>query len=207
MSKREEGFTLIELLIVVAIIAILAMIAVPNFLEAQTRSKVSRVKADMRSIITALEAYAVDHNEYPHMRLGYELGMQYNRGAIYRCTSLTTPVAYLTTTMIRDPFGTQYGFSEAGDRLGTDDGVTIHYINIGLYRRQSNLPQNVGIAWGLGSLGPDYKKGPDARTGGNWNWGNYGRDNPIDKTDPRFTLWQYDPTNGTVSSGDILRFQ
>jgi len=64
-SVRNVGFTLIELLIVVAIIAILAAIAVPNFLEAQTRSKVSRVKADMRSIATALESYSVDNNEYP----------------------------------------------------------------------------------------------------------------------------------------------
>ncbi len=59
------GFTLIELLIVVAIIAILAAIAVPNFLEAQTRAKVSRVKADVRSIATALEAYRIDQNLYP----------------------------------------------------------------------------------------------------------------------------------------------
>src|SRR5690349_15764472 len=64
-TMRIRAFTLIELLIVVAIIAILAAIAVPNFLEAQTRSKVSRTKADMRSVTTAIESYAVDNNKYP----------------------------------------------------------------------------------------------------------------------------------------------
>src|SRR3978361_2219273 len=62
-NRLARAFTLIELLIVVAIIAILAAIAVPNFLEAQTRSKVVRVKADMRTLATALEAYRVDNDK------------------------------------------------------------------------------------------------------------------------------------------------
>jgi len=60
--EMPKGFTLIELLIVVAIIAILAMIAVPNLLEAQTRAKVSRAKADIRALVVGIEAYVVDWN-------------------------------------------------------------------------------------------------------------------------------------------------
>jgi prepilin-type N-terminal cleavage/methylation domain-containing protein len=63
--RSNGAFTLIELLIVVAIIAILAAIAVPNFLEAQTRAKFARAKSDMRTIATALEGYRIDTNKYP----------------------------------------------------------------------------------------------------------------------------------------------
>ena len=62
---RSKAFTLIELLVVVAVIAILAAIAVPTFLQASTRAKVSRVKADYSAIATCLEAYIVDWNTYP----------------------------------------------------------------------------------------------------------------------------------------------
>lgn len=74
MRYLRRGFTLIELLIVCAIIAILASMAVVNLLEAQTRSKVSRVKADMRAMTTAVECYAVDHNRYPIRHHRWEKG-------------------------------------------------------------------------------------------------------------------------------------
>ena len=66
MLKRDsKGFTLIELLIVVAIIGIIAAIAIPNLLNAIDRGKQKRTMADMRSVGTGVESYAVDNNIYP----------------------------------------------------------------------------------------------------------------------------------------------
>ena len=64
-NGNSKGFTLIELLIVVAIIGIIAAIAIPNLLNAIDRGKQKRTMADMRSIGTSVEAYAVDSNHYP----------------------------------------------------------------------------------------------------------------------------------------------
>jgi type II secretion system protein G len=63
--RKQKGFTLIELLIVVAIIGIIAAIAIPNLLNAIDRGKQKRTMADMRSIGTSIESYAVDNNFYP----------------------------------------------------------------------------------------------------------------------------------------------
>jgi len=64
--RRQKGFTLIELLIVVAIIGIIAAIAIPNLLNAINRSRQKRTMADMRTVGTAAEAYAVDWSFYPN---------------------------------------------------------------------------------------------------------------------------------------------
>lgn len=63
--RKNRGFTLIELLIVVAIIGIIAAIAIPNLLNAINRGRQKRTMADIRTIGTAIEAYAVDNSQYP----------------------------------------------------------------------------------------------------------------------------------------------
>ncbi len=138
---RRVGFTLIELLIVVAIIAILAAIAVPNFLEAQVRAKVSRVSSDMRTLATGIEAFRVDNREYPEgtdnpqkypQAMADQLGSLATGYYTFRTRGpngetvgtsfpgLTTPIAYVATVQ-SDPFVSSafpftYSYRNAKDR-------------------------------------------------------------------------------------------
>ena len=188
--SHRHAFTLIELLIVVAIIAILAAIAVPNFLEAQVRSKVSRVKTDLRSMATAIESYVVDNNNYPpenwpSPHLVSKLGGQYMPN-IMKLTRLTTPVAYMTAIPADI-------FAPDNDPLNQLLPHTYHYASINdlLYQGdnaffQGQNAENLRMMWILQSYGPDCgSDGPDSST--YWQF-------------PR-----YDSTNGTVSIGNILR--
>lgn len=66
--RIRSAYTLLETLCVVAMIAILAAISVPNFLEAQVRTKVARAQTDLASIAAALRAYSADFGTYPPNR-------------------------------------------------------------------------------------------------------------------------------------------
>jgi prepilin-type N-terminal cleavage/methylation domain-containing protein len=185
---HRRGFTLIELLIVVAIIAILAAIAVPNFLEAQVRSKVSRCKADMRSLLLAGEAYKIDNNKYMPDNIPNKPDM-----ASWCC--LSTPIAYITSVS-QSPFketkfaeNKGYYFEYWCGTWQTVSGRTIFVYDAGA--------EKTGIYWRGSSNGPD-NNSTMHRAGAAFT--------PFDikKRVKEFVNLLYDPTNGTTSEGDFF---
>ena len=63
-AGRSAGFTLVELMITVAILGILMMVAVPNFLRMRERAKVSEAKANLGAIRVTQHAYYSEYNHY-----------------------------------------------------------------------------------------------------------------------------------------------
>ena len=64
--KNKKGFTLIELLIVIAVIAILVAIVIPNFRGIRIQAKQAAARADLRNLLSATETYMNHHNRYPN---------------------------------------------------------------------------------------------------------------------------------------------
>ena len=71
LNKNRGGFTLVEIMIVVAIIALLAAIAVPNFLRARKRSQATRILEDLRIIDSAIDQYAIENNKSGGQNVGW----------------------------------------------------------------------------------------------------------------------------------------
>ncbi|NUN97122.1 MAG: prepilin-type N-terminal cleavage/methylation domain-containing protein [Candidatus Omnitrophica bacterium] len=116
LRRNHPGFTLIELLIVIAIILILIAIALPNFLEAQVRAKVTKAKGEIRTLAIAYEAYRTDFKYYPRACItehpvgcsddwGFVGSMKTNYPAVV--AGLTTPIAYMKEVLV-DLFAVDY---------------------------------------------------------------------------------------------------
>ncbi len=190
MDSRTRGgnrgaFTLIELLVVVGIIAILAAIAIPNLLEAQTRAKVSRVKNDLRTLAGALEAFHADHALYPEVIPPAD---DIDSGGAWLMKPLTTPVAYISS-LPADPF-----------LPPLQPEALMPFGGRKTYRYTSYpIPPEKARFWGVASNGPNLQNdtagiymgySPTLFFGGN----------------PLYPDWAlYDPTNGTLSRGDLYR--
>ena len=64
--RRESGFTLVEIMIVVAIIALLAVVAVPSFIRARNQAQDSKFMNALRIAGDAVELYAMENGgRYP----------------------------------------------------------------------------------------------------------------------------------------------
>lgn len=228
----SSAFTLIELLVVVAIISILASIAVPNFLDAKVRANVSRVKNDLRAISTAAETYHIDNDHYPYRRgtgtlnpnylpgdtnpFSYHYGQYSSYPAIperlaagnsdihlkiAQMSHLTTPIAYMTVLPI-DVFDTHNTYP---DNLLDywDETQTSWFINSSplLVRMDSvalahRVRNPVDVGYMLSSVGPDGYLGA-----GSFNY--KGWVTPSSQLQFSMYYGAYDPTNGTISSGNI----
>lgn len=175
--NAHRGFTLIELLIVVAIIGILAAIAVPNFLSAQIRAKVARVKTDISALAKAQEMYFLDNNSYPpESEDDIFTGRRppQSRGLFF----LTTPISYMNS-LPSDPFQdtAEKRFNKAQAAYET-----------GIYKKGKN-----NVAYMIFSQGPDiaenglYSGQPFTGPQRNNGQGN-----------------SYALTNGITSAGDIF---
>ncbi|MCA9410573.1 MAG: prepilin-type N-terminal cleavage/methylation domain-containing protein [Candidatus Omnitrophica bacterium] len=209
MSSHQSarGFTLIEILIVIAIILILIAIALPNFLEAQTRAKVTKVKGEIRTAGIALEAYQTDWSQYPW---GAELesltfpAMPPSEPAeLHLGTVLTSPVPYLQE-LPNDTFSNL--FAE-----GADQGLMVpfHYTEEQTNLRLGDpalLLELTGVLYGFPRRAPYVvlSHGPD---GDHDEFGDHhhGGGEPASEETESFPAI-YAPTNGSKSSGDIYYF-
>jgi general secretion pathway protein G len=199
IHRDVRAFTLIELLIVVAIIAILAAIAVPNFLEAQTRAKVSRCKADMRSITTAIEAYHIDNNRYPgpfeaHDQANWTDSLNEPPFHSRIGSVVTTPIAYMTS-LPTDPFSALENYlTDPPWTNGSDLQISMRFVYYNYdYYDSISFSSSMGYLAARAAAGKWllYSPGPDR------DWYN----------DMNGVYISYDSTNGTVSLGNLFRTQ
>lgn len=68
--KHNSGFSLIELMVVMVILGLLAAALVPRIMDRPEEARVTKAKADIRALQTALRFYKLDNGKYPTTEQG-----------------------------------------------------------------------------------------------------------------------------------------
>lgn len=122
---REAGLTLIEILVVLAIIAVMAYLIVPNVIGRPDQARVTVAQTDLRTISAALKMYRLDNGDYPSSAQGLN-------ALVERPTAAPVPINWSPSGYLdqlpQDPWGGQYGYSSEGGvfemvSLGKDGAV------------------------------------------------------------------------------------
>jgi len=79
--QSRSGFTLVEIMIVVAIVAILATIGIPNYIRARKRTQAVRILDEVKMLGQAIDQYALEHNRIGTVAIG-SADVVYLRGYI-----------------------------------------------------------------------------------------------------------------------------
>lgn len=204
---KQIGFTLIELLIVIAIILILIAIALPNFLEAQTRAKVTAARGGLRTIQIGFESYFIDYNQYPTShRFSYLYGTNPPNIDGSDMRLLTTPIAYIKDELPRDPFTN----TDPGAGLGTN--LESYFVAYAAFRGADGSTKYADAGPGPYGRVPvkfdswmAWSHGPDnvAQTGGYRPEQVVITNESLGLLNPGYNGTRYSATNGTRSIGDI----
>ena len=110
-KKDERGFTLTELMVVIFIIGLLATVVLINVLPSQDKAMVTKAKADIATLESALEQYRLDNLTYPASTDGLQ-------ALVTAPPALAQPERYRRGGYIKklpqDPWGRPYNYQAPG---------------------------------------------------------------------------------------------
>ena len=110
--RKTQGFSLIEILVVVVIIAVMVAIVAPQFLGEAKKARITRVKADIQQIESALDRFQLDNGFYPTMEQGLEALVR--KPDIEPEPKNYPPGGYLKR-LPKDPWGNEYVYVYPGE--------------------------------------------------------------------------------------------